>query len=112
MVEVGGREGRAGVTDYAVYVLPEAFKQMRQLPGNVRQRVRHAIDELTSEPRPAHSKQLDAPGFSSELRRLRLDKWRIVYAVEEADRIVDVIAVRKRPPYDYGDLPELLASLE
>jgi mRNA interferase RelE/StbE len=49
--------------------------------------------------------------LSYELRRLRIDRWRIVYAVTEADRIVDVLAVRKRPPYDYGDLAELLAGL-
>jgi hypothetical protein len=32
-------------------------------------------------------------------------------AVTEADRAVDVLAVRKRPPYDYGDLEELLQKM-
>jgi mRNA interferase RelE/StbE len=31
-----------------------------------------------------------------------------VYAITEADEAVDVLAVRKRPPYDYGDLESLL----
>ena len=99
------------MSDYTVYVLPDAWQELKQLPGSVRQRVKREVDELAKEPRPSQSKQLDAPGFGAELRRLRLDRWRIVYAVSEADRAVDVLAVRKRPPYDYGDLAELLGEL-
>jgi mRNA interferase RelE/StbE len=40
-----------------------------------------------------------------------LDKWRIVYVITESESTVDVLAVRKRPPYDYGDLTALLESL-
>jgi mRNA interferase RelE/StbE len=39
--------------------------------------------------------------------RLRIDNWRIIYAIREADYTVGVIAVRKRPLYDYEDLQEL-----
>jgi mRNA interferase RelE/StbE len=42
---------------------------------------------------------------------LRLDRWRIVYAISDEAAMVDVLAVRKRPPYDYGDLEGLLNSL-
>jgi mRNA interferase RelE/StbE len=45
------------------------------------------------------------------VRRLRLDKWRVVYAITEEDKAVDVLAVRKRPPYDYSDLEKLLANM-
>jgi len=45
-----------------------------------------------------------------ELRRIRLDRWRIVYIINEDDESVDVLAVRKRPPYDYGDLSTLLGG--
>jgi mRNA interferase RelE/StbE len=63
---------------------------------------------LAENQRPAKSKALDVPGLQSEVRRLRLDRWRIVYAITEADEAIDVLAVRKRPPYDYGDLEALL----
>jgi mRNA interferase RelE/StbE len=43
-----------------------------------------------------------------ELYRLRLDRWRTVYGITEGDKAVDVLAVRKRPPY--GDLEELIAE--
>jgi mRNA interferase RelE/StbE len=99
------------VSSYTVHIIPGAWSEVRDLPGHVRQRVRRAISELATNPRPPHSQPLEASGFPRELRRLRLDRWRIVYAVSEAEQAVDVLAVRKRPPYDYGDLEKLLDTL-
>ncbi|MCI0485819.1 MAG: type II toxin-antitoxin system RelE/ParE family toxin [Blastocatellia bacterium] len=99
------------MNQYKVYVTPRAFKEIKNLPGNIRQRVRQAIRELATEPRPSQSKALNVPELDWELRRLRLDTWRIVYAVTEDENTVDVLAVRKRPPYDYGDLETLLAQI-
>jgi mRNA interferase RelE/StbE len=31
-----------------------------------------------------------------------------VYAITEEAKVVDILVVRKRPPYDYGDLESLL----
>ena len=97
---------------YTIYVVPSAWQEIKNLPGNVRQRVRRAIDALADNPRPPRSKELDVPDLESELHRLRLDRWRIVYAITEGDNAVDILAVRKRPPYDYGDLAELIAKLQ
>ncbi len=96
------------MSPYTVYVLPNAWQELKQLPGSVRQRIKRAIDALADEPRPVQSKQLDLPVLEAELRRLRLERWRIIYAVSDAEQTVDVLAVRKRPPYDYGDLEKLL----
>jgi mRNA interferase RelE/StbE len=96
------------LSDYKVYVTPAAWKEIKNLPGRMRQRVRNAVGAFAENPRPAKSKALEAPGVLSEVRRLRLDRWRIVYAITEAAEAVDVLAVRKRPPYDYGDLTALL----
>jgi mRNA interferase RelE/StbE len=96
---------------YTIYVTPDASNEIRNLPGNIRQRVRRAIDRLAEKPHPAGSKALEIPDLDYEVWRLRLDKWRVIYAITEADRTIDVLAVRKRPPYDYGDLEELLANV-
>ncbi|MHC4176362.1 MAG: type II toxin-antitoxin system RelE family toxin [Planctomycetota bacterium] len=96
------------MSDYTVYVIPRAWKGIRDLPGNVRQRVKGAIDTFADNPCPPESKKLDTPELECDVYRLRLDKWRIVYAVAEAEKVVDVLGVRKRPPYDYGDLGQLL----
>ena len=100
------------MSGYTVYVTPRAWSEIKDLPGNMRQRVKRAIGELGNNPRPATSKALDIPDFEIDLYRLRLDRWRIVYAITEAESAIDILTVRKRPPYDYGDLTELLAEAE
>jgi mRNA interferase RelE/StbE len=96
------------VSRFTVYVTPLAWQEIKHLPGNFRQRVRRAVGALADNPRPPKSKALSVPDLPCEVRRLRLDRWRIVYAITEAEQAVDVLAVRKRPPYDYGDLSTLL----
>ncbi len=93
---------------YKIYVTPRALKEIKALPGNMRQRVKRAVQELADNPRPSEGKALHVPDLDVELWRLRLDRWRVVYVITEAELIVDVLAVRKRPPYDYGDLESLL----
>jgi mRNA interferase RelE/StbE len=100
------------VKRYTVYVTPDALREIKSLPGNIRQRVRQGIRDLAENPHPPGSKILNVPNFEQELYRLRLDNWRIIYAITEADKAIDVFAVRKRPPYDYGDLERLLEDLE
>jgi mRNA interferase RelE/StbE len=98
---------------YAVYVLPEEFRRIKRLPSNVRQRIKRAIDDLAEDPRPTQSKKLDVAdleGPGRDVRRVRVDNWRIVYLVSDDEMAVDVVAVRKRPPYDYGDLAVLLGK--
>jgi mRNA interferase RelE/StbE len=97
---------------YSVYVTPRAWGEIKDLPGHMRQRVKRAIDELENNPHPAGSKQLGmSEDLPFELWRIRLDKWRILYTITEVESAIDVLAVRKRPPYDYGDLQELLAEM-
>ena len=97
---------------YKVFITPDAFQEIKSLPGHVRQGIRRAIGDLANAPRPARSKELSLHDVEKEVRRLRLDKWRVLYAVSEEEMTVDVFAVRKRPPYDYGDLDALLQELE
>jgi mRNA interferase RelE/StbE len=96
------------VSRYTVYVTPAALSEIKELPGHVRQRVRRAVAGFAENPRPPKSKALNVSALAVELRRLQLDRWRVVYAITEEDGVVDVFAVRKRPPYDYGDLSDLL----
>lgn len=69
------------------------------------------MDSLAVNPRPSGSKSLDFPELENELRRLRLENWRVVYAVSDGEKTVDVLAVRKRPPYQYEDLAKLIEQL-
>ena len=95
---------------YKIYLAPQAYREIKALPGHVRRKVKRAIADLANQPRPSQSKALNFPGADRESRRLRLDKWRVVYAVSEDEQTVSILAVRKRPPYDYHDLLDLLAG--
>lgn len=102
------------MTAYTVYVLPRALQEIKRLPGHVRQRAKRAIDSFAENPRPSDSIELSNVTVSSpsvSLHRYKMEKWRIVYAIDEATSSVDVMAVRQRPPYDYGDLAELIQTV-
>jgi mRNA interferase RelE/StbE len=94
---------------------PSAREEIKRLPGHMRQRVRQAVRALADDPRPPKSQPLTPPAGVDlgdlELRRLRIERWRVVYVIDEEWEVVTVLAVRKRPPYDYEDLEELLAEI-
>ncbi len=101
--------------DYDLWLEPEVHDARKSLPGNVRQQVRRAIDHLAIDPRPSTSAPLDVAdlvvSLGIEVRRLQLRPWRILYAVNDDERWVWVLAIRRRLPYDYEDLDALLAKL-
>jgi mRNA-degrading endonuclease RelE of RelBE toxin-antitoxin system len=98
-----------------LWVEPPVHETRRQLPGHMRQQVKRAIASLADDPRPPISRALDVasldvpPGV--EIRRLRLDRWRVVYAMHETEAWVWVLAIHRRPPYDYEDLADLVVLL-
>jgi len=100
---------------YRVWLEPEVHAQRTKLPGSVRQRVKRQIDKLAKEPRPSISRLLDASGINLpseiEIRRIRLENWRILYAVNDNQGWVWILAIHRRPPYGYEDLPELISRL-
>ncbi len=96
---------------YRVWVHPQALAEAKSSPGHIRQRLKRAWLDLQQNPRPPASKRLDWPDAAFEPWRLRIEDWRIVYVINDENRWVEVLAVRKRPPYDYGDLNDLLSRV-
>jgi mRNA interferase RelE/StbE len=100
------------MTQYRVWIRDEAKAEVQRLPGNMRQRVRKLIQSLSQEPRPPATRQLRLPeDVELEVRRARMDRYRLIYVVDDDTKEVGVLAVRKRPPYDYGDLSRILFDL-
>jgi len=99
------------MSKYTIYVRPQALKEAKRLPGNVRQRVKRVLDDLESAPRPPRGKRLKTTNPALEVWRVKLDDWRVIYSIQEELQQVQVLAIRQRPPYDYGDLDELLKEL-
>ena len=95
-----------------LWIEPDAYQARKALPGQVRQRVRREIEALAGEPRPHNSRALDVTGLDVppgvEFRRIRLEHWRVVYALNLAEGWVWVLGIQRRPPYDYEDLSALV----
>jgi mRNA interferase RelE/StbE len=97
---------------YRLWIKNEAKAEIKKLPGNMRQVIRRAVKELADEPRPHASAEMRTPeGIEQEVRRIRLVPWRIIYLIDEEFLEVGVLAVRKRPPYNYEDLSMLLKDI-
>lgn len=100
---------------YDLFIEPVVHAARQELPGNTRQRVRRLIDALEINPRPPGSRDLGTEDLELpadvEMRRIRLDRWRIVYAVNDAARWVWVLGIYRRPPYRYDDLPKLARKI-
>lgn len=87
-----------------------AYADFKRLPGNLRRQMTVAIDDLARNSRPSNSKRLTLQNEEREIRRLRLGKWRILYLILQGRAII--LGIRKRPPYDYQDIQELLKVIE
>ena len=78
---------------YTVNVNRPAEKEVKALDATIRLRVLQTLRALANEPRPAGCRKL----VGSENRwRVRVGDYRIIYAVDDAGRVVEIIAVRHR----------------
>lgn len=103
---------------YRVEVTQQVRQEIRRLPGNMRQRVIRTLQALKQEPYPHNCRSLDTAKSGIELEpntklcRIRITSWRIIYLVEEEWKLISVLAIRRRPPYQYDDLNELIENFE
>jgi len=82
------------VAGYKLFIKPSAAKEIEALgQKNVRQRIVNRIAGLASEPRPPGCEKL----AGAEGRyRIRQGEFRIVYAVDDPTRTVEVVKVGHR----------------
>lgn len=101
---------------YEVFIEPKLHMGRKQLPGYARSWVRQTIDLLATQPRPSDSKPLDTSDLEVpagiELRRIRHQGWRLIYAVNDDEQWVWLWGVKRRPPYNYQDLPNFVQRLQ
>lgn len=82
------------------------------MPGVIRQRIKQVIEELKIYPRPSNSKIMNISLKTNwEAHRIRINEWRIIYVINEQWQEIGILAIRKRPPYDYQDLTDLFVNL-
>ena len=81
------------MAEYGIQIARPAEKEIQNLPRFLLQRVSQKIDQLAFNPRPAGCVKLQA---ARNRWRVRVGDYRIVYAIDDSQRLVDVIAVRHR----------------
>lgn len=85
---------------YRVELAPAAARQTRRLPPGDAARLRGPILALAIDPRPTGSLKL----ADSDIRRLRVGDLRILYLVDDAERLVVVLRVARRAESTYRRL--------
>ena len=79
---------------YKIIVDQSAEKDLSSLPKEVVRRVVKVIDKLANDPKPSGVKKLKASDES--LYRVRSGNYRIVYAVTEEIKIINIRRIRHR----------------
>lgn len=78
---------------YAVSVNRSAQKEIRALDGSIRVRVVHSFHFIAANPRPPGCRKL--VGVINRWR-IRIGEYRVIYSIDDANRQVEVVAVRHR----------------
>jgi mRNA interferase RelE/StbE len=78
---------------YRIELSPSAARALRKLAPEARRRIARKIDTLAEDPRPADTVKLEG---ESELYRVRVGDYRIVYTVRDAVLLVLIVAIGNR----------------
>ncbi len=79
---------------YLITVKPSARKELKKLPASIATPIARKIDSLAKNPRPEGCKKLVAN--KEELWRVRVGDYRILYAIDDSIKIVDIHHVGNR----------------
>jgi mRNA interferase RelE/StbE len=78
---------------FKVLVSKSASRELRALPAQVIGRIVAALQKLETDPRPSGSKKLKGGG---DVWRIRVGDYRIIYAIEDILRIIDIRKIGHR----------------
>jgi mRNA interferase RelE/StbE len=88
---------------YRLKITGRAQRTLRQMPEHLASEAVDEILALADDPRPPH-----ALAMSDQLTgryRIRIDGWRILYLIRDADQVVTVLDVRRRTRNTYLNVP-------
>lgn len=91
---------------YRLERLPAVARQLKALPGRIQQEAYRAIADLESDPYPPDAEELR--DHYRGIWKIKIDGWRILYRVSEADHVVTIITVKRRDRNTYTRLFSLL----
>ncbi len=87
---------------YQVDITQRARRQIEELPGHLRQRVKRTIAQLAVNPRPEAAAELRGPlrGYY----KIKLDLYRVVYRIEDDIARVLILKAGKKHSGFYDDV--------
>lgn len=88
---------------------PEAMKEIKRLPKNVRNSLRKKIEKVVLKDPIGCSEALS--GLLAQFRSFHLGDYRLVYRVFEEYKTVAFVGVGKKNPQHYADIYDRLESL-
>lgn len=81
------------MAEYRLTIKPSAVQEFERLPGLLASRLEAKIDRLRIEPRPSGVKKLKG---DLALWRIRVGDYRVIYSVDDQERVVDIVRIRHR----------------
>lgn len=78
---------------YQVEITSAARRQIKKLPPNIKPQILQALEDLAIEPRPYGVLKMQS---EDGLYRIRVEDYRIVYAIEDDELLVLVVKVGHR----------------
>ena len=78
---------------YTIVFATSALRDLERLPGQIVQRILNAIHELENNPRPPGCKKIVG---SQSTYRIRVGQFRVIYEVDDQQRVVLVTRIRHR----------------
>jgi mRNA interferase RelE/StbE len=79
-------------TLYSLRIKRSAQKELRRIPKADLRRIVQKIDSLATDPRPTGYEKL----FGENVYRIRQGDYRILYTVDDDERVVEIIKVGHR----------------
>lgn len=78
---------------YSVTFARSARKELENLPDAVVDKILARVEQLATTPRPRGCRKLQG---EKDLWRIRVGEYRVVYAIDDRRRTIDVVIVRHR----------------
>ena len=78
----------------------QAAKQFRRLPQDRREQIAQAVEEMKRDPTSGDVRPIKSGKFKGTLRK-RVGRYRIVFALEQVNRMVDIAAIITRTESTY-----------
>lgn len=91
--------------NYVIDISRDARQSLKRMRAFDKRPVEAAIKELATDPRPPKSILLTRQYKGMGIRRYTVGKWRIIYKIDEIDKVVFIREVRlKTGPETYHNL--------